>query len=395
MKRTRVVFLVAAFSGALACQGAGGSNNLPPDSCRGAGSPGWVDQVEAFYGPQAIWRCPLTFGSTDSVLINGSVTVDMLRSKNQNLSPLDGWVQLWTKNVLGTGGNPRPTYRQVDEDLRFEQFAPDAVAGEYPRRAVSPLVFWTNQPYHTTLGREDSVIVSYPTATTYSSTSWTNGNQAARWHVFATRPTGAAGSIVGAQYVAAGTSSSWRSMTYWDTTGYDFQWYIDGVKQTADTGAVIARTFSTAGDYTLRVDEIATDSTVATVTKSVHVPITVSISGPSELNPGYAGVWSASASHGTAPYSYAWDVDASPFSSGSSIETGWYQAATLHNVKVTVTDANSIATSTDMWITVNSGSCPPEDENCYESLRAPSPIPQKKRPPAGKVTRRAPAMRVP
>lgn len=393
MNRSTTLLLVAAI-GCASCQGGGGSNNLPPDSCRRAVSPGWTDQVVDFQAPQAFWYRPLTFGGSDSLFVNGSVTIDMLRSKNQNLTPLDGWIQLWTKNVLGTNGNPRPTYKQVDEDLRFEQFAPEAIAGEYPRRAVAPMAFWTNQPYHPTLMREDSVVAVYPTATTYATTSWTNGNQAGRVHVFPTVPKGAAGSIDGTTNLAAGSSSTWRSITYWDTTGYDFQWYINGVKQNADTGATISRSFTTAGNYTLRVDEIATDSTFVSVTKSVHVPITVSISGPSELDPGYPGNWSVNASYGTPPYSYAWFVDESPFGSGSSIQTGWYQAGTLHNIMVTVTDANNVVTSADMWVNVNSGSCPPEDPSCNESLRAPSPS-VKKRPPVGKALLSAPSKRLP
>ncbi len=87
-------------------------------------------------------------------------------------------------------------------------------------------------------------------------------------------------------------------------------------------------------------------------------PPLVSISGPTLLNQGQSGTWTANATGGTAPYTYQWqrssdnnnwtNVGTSSSYTGSSGSTNFW-------LRVTVTDHNQQTGSAGTWVQINNG----------------------------------------
>lgn len=103
-------------------------------------------------------------------------------------------------------------------------------------------------------------------------------------------------------------------------------------------------------------------------------PIVASVTGPSDISPNHSYTWTVSNLVSiTGATSYSWSVDGVVVGTGSSYYGAIAQPASVHVLRVDVTDENGNWETAEMMINVNSGSCDPNDPNCFESLRATAP----------------------
>ena len=96
------------------------------------------------------------------------------------------------------------------------------------------------------------------------------------------------------------------------------------------------------------------------------------IVGPTSLYPYQTYQWSAeNLYNGTGPYSHQWYVDDAPFTTDAVLSTS-FGPSSQHNIYVEVTDPTGYHSTSDptFTVTVNTGTCAPEEINCYETLRA-------------------------
>jgi len=89
------------------------------------------------------------------------------------------------------------------------------------------------------------------------------------------------------------------------------------------------------------------------------VPLDVTISGPSQLDAGETGTWTANVSNGTSPYSYVWyyrsegDNSWGQVGTGSSYSHGTGDGQTDYWLKVEVTDTDSRSGSDNQYVVVD------------------------------------------
>lgn len=83
----------------------------------------------------------------------------------------------------------------------------------------------------------------------------------------------------------------------------------------------------------------------------------VYISGNNPAQAGCPTVWVASAQNGTAPYTYSWTINGSPYDSGQNDTVTYTPSEGSFTLGVGVIDANGSYTSTAQIITVTSGNC--------------------------------------
>ena len=99
-------------------------------------------------------------------------------------------------------------------------------------------------------------------------------------------------------------------------------------------------------------------------------PFTGSIVGPTDINPNMDYDWSISTQAGTAPYSYQWYVDGEPAESNESYISRSFSPYSWHSIYAEVIDAEGRYIQTAaLDVHVNTGSCDPNEENCYETRK--------------------------
>lgn len=354
-----------------ACSGGGGGKT---NVCAFAAqqSPGWADQVLATYTPTILQRCPLTLAALTTV--NPFVRVDMDAGKNAGFPPSIGLYEMWIKNTADGSGNPVAPFKQSWDYLIFTSDAPSYSQATGPvYRAQTFFEYTLGYPAQAGLRERDSLFMYYQLAggVTYTSSSFVAVDKAGFWArndvVKDTLPA----DMLGPSQADAGIVNSWRAYTTWDTTGYEFDWYVNGVLQQTDTTATLAKSFSLAGDYLVRFDQHLLDTTY-TVTKNVHVPITVVTTAPDTLNLTEVGYWTATASAGTPPYTYSWSVDGNVVGTGSTLAWSSEMGGTVRYVTLHIADSNSQSRTLwfNVWIT--DGLPCGGDPSCAAELRAPS-----------------------
>jgi hypothetical protein len=70
---------------------------------------------------------------------------------------------------------------------------------------------------------------------------------------------------------------------------------------------------------------------------------------------------------------YDWYLDGNHVGSGSTYSGTIAQPASLHSLVVDVYNGSGYFESASMMVSVNTGSCDPNDPNCNESLREGAP----------------------
>ena len=136
--------------------------------------------------------------------------------------------------------------------------------------------------------------------------------------------------------------------------GFTYSWnFGDGG---TGTGATANHTFASAGKYTVTVtatDEYGKTGT-ASETITISVPPTVSAGSALAVNAGSSLTFSqATESGGAAPLSYQWTFGDGTSGSGSLNPSHTYANPGSDTATVKVTDANGIAVSSSVVVTVN------------------------------------------
>lgn len=373
VRAARLLSVAVAALSIAACGGGGGKTNLY--SCGGQQSPGWNDQVLSFLMPGALQYCPLTL--TRQLTVNAFVQVDMDAGKNGGFPPSYGLYEMWIKNTADGSGNPIAPYKQSWDYLEFNDYSPEyysAATGDV-WRANTPFEYELGFPAQSGLQERDSLFMFYQLhgGITYSS-SFVASDKAGFWAKNSVVRDTTPADLLGPTIVDAGVSNNWTAYTTWDTTGYAFDWYVNGVQQPRAETATLAKSFSTAGDYVVRFDQHLIDTTY-TVTKNVHVPLTVITTAPDTLDLDETGYWSASASAGTAPYSYTWSVDGNVVGNGSTLSWASSTGNTMRYVTLNVADSGGLFRTLGFAVWITDGLPCGGDPNCAAEVRA-SPMVQ-------------------
>jgi hypothetical protein len=162
--------------------------------------------------------------------------------------------------------------------------------------------------------------------------------------------------FVGTSSFAYGASQTWRNEPAWDTTGYTFKWLLNGQLISGATGAKYTSALGPAGTYNLSTIATRADLTADTVTLAVTVTLATPISGPTQPTIGCANYWDASASGGTAPYTYYWTANGVHVG-GSTYELQYTPRGPRVTFNVTATDATGKTGSSTFSATPLAGSC--------------------------------------
>lgn len=368
--------LVLGIAVALGCGG-----SPPPSSCVQV-SKNWEIIIYDFQYPEAFMDCPGKMFQSTPYTSNELAILKYDHGQNGYLGPSGHYFYYWTKQTRDAQNNVRSPFVQ-DEGYWSEE---DVNVGESPTGNTEyemglPLtVVLALAPESSTKPQHDS-LKAYFTANQARTTSAPFSAWDAAIILVADIVRGVTpdGDVGGVSTVPAGSTETWsHAPSAGDTLGFRYQWFVNGTPQAADTGARMTRSFSTAGTYTLRVDQTLIDTTY-TYSKSVTVQLAVSISGPGEVAPYTSEQYSASASGGTAPYTYQWQFNGGGSSSGSSAYSPSFSPSSSNTVTVTATDATSKTGTATMYIYAATG-CDPNDPECHIELRA-QPTPAKKAAP--------------
>lgn len=176
---------------------------------------------------------------------------------------------------------------------------------------------------------------------------------------------------IGAQVTFTATASG-------GTSPYSFDWNF-GDNSTAQ-GNPVSHSYTKAGSYNVALtvrDSAAPTPNTQTMTNPVSVsptPLSLSVSGPSTATTGSPVAFTATASGGTAPYTFAWTATGgSPSSGGGSSFTTTFNAAGTFVVSATVTDANSQTSNASQQIAI-SAPIPPLSASFTYSPSSPLPV---------------------
>jgi len=176
---------------------------------------------------------------------------------------------------------------------------------------------------------------------------------------------------IGAQVTFTATASG-------GTSPYSFDWNF-GDNSTAQ-GNPVSHSYTKAGSYNVALtvrDSAAPTPNTQTMTNPVSVsptPLSLSVSGPSTATTGSPVAFTATASGGTAPYTFAWTATGgSPSSGGGSSFTTTFNAAGTFVVSATVTDAISQTSNASQQIAI-SAPIPPLSASFTYSPSSPLPV---------------------
>ena len=275
----------------------------------------------------------------------------------------------------GTGGPPPPT--PLSADFSFVPSAPEADQVVSFSAAASggtpPYVFSWNFGDGSS-GSGISVTHSYPTAGTYTvtlTTSDVGGQTKVVTKLISVSapppppPTLATNFTLSPTSPVAGESVTFSAAASGGTPPYSFSWdFGDGG---SSSGSSVAHSFSVAGTY----DVVLTMSDAASGVATVGRPVDIGSAPPppptlatnfthSPTNPvvGQSISFSAAASGGTPPYSFAWDFGDGAVGSGSSVAHA-YSAAQTYDVVLRTSDGVSAAANMTRQVVVSSVPPPP------------------------------------
>jgi hypothetical protein len=154
-------------------------------------------------------------------------------------------------------------------------------------------------------------------------------------------------SMTGPYYLVVGSTGTYTTSASGGSGSYSYQFYIDGSPFSTSNPA--SYTFNTAGHYIIQasVTDLKTGYTAWAVGMGVDVfpPLTVSITGPSDLKVGDTGIYTASASGGSGSYSYQFYMNGSPFYT-SNPAMHVFKTAGTYTISVKVTDLKTGDTGT-------------------------------------------------
>ncbi|MBO0888941.1 PKD domain-containing protein, partial [Candidatus Bathyarchaeota archaeon] len=137
-----------------------------------------------------------------------------------------------------------------------------------------------------------------------------------------------------------------------------FSWTATAGSPSSGTGSSFSTTYNTKGTKTITVTGTDSASPANTATASATVTInplalSVTASGPTSATIGQAVTYTASATGGTSPYTFAWTATGgSPSSGTGSSFTTTFNSAGTFTVTVTATDGNSKTASNSVTVTV-------------------------------------------
>lgn len=376
----------AVVAAGVACAGGGGKNHYNP--CAEGLSPAFASQISNWDPPDTLFaNCPLTLGKLGTQTFSGYLRFDFNTNANLDSAVRDQVYRLYALNTIVSSTDSTPVAQRL--------LASAALVGEmewnpYPSNQTwhfsNFISFTIGWPHLAGTTEVDSLWVYYRSYKTFSTSTGYCATCGERWAKAAVVRDPSLPDIIGSTTPQPGGPVSYRAYPTADTTGYWFKWFLDGTHQTSDTNATFTRTFTAAGSYTVRVDQYLLD-TVYSVTANLTVPVALALSGPNEVQPYTTNSYSASASYGTSPYSYSWEVDGSSAGTGSSLNTTTWLPESQHEVRANVTDANGKTGTNSMWVVVNTG-CDPQDPNCGEmgapasaSPSGPRTIPGRRTPP--------------
>ena len=341
------LLLILIATGVSCGGGGGGDNNIVSDECNMDANAAFNYEVYRVQYPALLNACPFTLSATQA--FSATIQIDVRMSRHTG--SLAGWFgngEMWTKNLAQ--GN----VKQFDQDFAFSENAPYTTLEspyEQPVRGQFTMVWTAGQTPASGQRELDSLDVWYPLYRTHS-----DGSTTAWMYVKApVVVTNTAGTIIGEGTVLTGEQNSWRVQTHWDTTGYKFQWYVDGSASSGDTAATFFKTFNSSGTYTLRVDQIRTDSTALSSYLNVRA-FYADIGGPDVVQPSVTCAWYANVSGGTAPYSYRWLVSYTELGSGQYFE--YWNSGYGFLLQLIVTDAAGGEVTVNRNISVDSGAMP-------------------------------------
>lgn len=358
--RGAVPFAVALL--ALSCSSSSSSSG---GACQYLGSANWWQTIDDFWVPEELQTCSYQLGQADTfrVIENASFTFNTYQNGN-NGPVLGHYYRLWTKNTAYANGSPRPDTLQ--NSGYWVQVSSEVIDYKTYLYEQLPLNFVVGWPPETGKAERESLYVEFGSSVSRSNASGSPfGNYDGDFLQVSRVLRGiGAGSIA----PVLGASQTWALVPTGDTLGYRYQWYVDGVPQSEADERTFTYTFASAGAHTLRVDQKLLDTTYI-VTTNVTVPLTVYKYGPSEVAPYTTHEFTASATMGTGPYSYSWEVDGSPAGTGSSLWWLFQTPQAIVEITVHATDANNNTGLRSGTVYVNTG-CDPEDPECEEQLRA-------------------------
>jgi hypothetical protein len=329
MRQTSALLCVAVL-GAFGCAGGGGKN---AGGCYDLQSTGWTTEVLQSGVPGVLGanRCPIV--THDSGNVAQGILVDILPSVYGSSSAITGHVGMVQHYLIASDTIP------VNSAFTILDNAPTVTNGEYAHRGTATWNVWYGRANRSGHNAEvDSLGIYVPTLHTYDGHQYVYRAFAA---TLSRDPT--AGTIIGPASPNPG-GASYVIQPEWDTTAYAYRWYLNGSGSSGDTNATYSHTFSYHGSYTLRNDQMLSDSMWVTSTLGVSVPITAAISGDESLMNGDAGSWSVSVAGAHSPYSCAWAVDYSVVQTGScgaGYGQTFFDGPTSHQISVEVTDNDS------------------------------------------------------
>lgn len=98
-------------------------------------------------------------------------------------------------------------------------------------------------------------------------------------------------------------------------------------------------------------------------------PIVAAINGPASIHPAVEETWSVDNVTGSGSISYEWRLDGDLVGTSSTYSTTIADPGSVHSLSVDVYNGTDYWERANMMLSVNSGSCDPEDTECHESLR--------------------------
>lgn len=307
----------------------GGQHNTPYNCATGALDNAWRNA--RLSGDQTDPPCPYhvymtedvnfagnVYGPKATTSLGGDVTLNTIRSVYDGVPVVSSMWQDW-------GDDPN------NSDGRMVQFRSSYTAG-YVRPDLG------EAPWSHDSGTVTVTATSYGTANAYI--AMTGSNDAF------------ANLIVGPGGAAVGQAVPFRAYPAADTNAYtSYAWQVDGAS-VPGSGAVLDYAFSQDGNHT--VTSLITDlDTTYTVNHSVKA-YTVTISGPSSVQPFATCTWSGSASGGTSPYSYSWSAIGASQSGQYFDYTNDAVDGSSFTIQLTVTDGTGTQATRTQNVTASS-----------------------------------------